>query len=193
MRGYSDSDSTQRLTVFEVDSRKIDVFVTSKGDFKASIEDQDFRAPTLDALKTKLTKACRAKAVRVAVPATRRVGRDIYSGAGAVKLVDITLTGVHTRHGAILFRYDSDNRADSTSGYSRHEGFFRRMTESEKKELLDAYRAQKDAEKRVEILEQRFTIEPKEAIEEAIERGLPPEPEAPTGDPRIDPPARKRR
>lgn len=184
MRGYADSDRSQPLTTYEVHGHKIQIFVRASGDFDAKVEGKSFSAPTLDSLRQKLRKATKAARVVVAIPATR-----VTFNIGRMNLHDVTLTGLNAKTDAILFKWDHNGRADQESQRFGQSNFYRRMSEAEKKRLVEAHEAWRKAEDAYNKLRRAVEIDAGDVLKEAIAEAVDKEPEVeePAGDPRLDP------
>lgn len=191
MRGYADSDRTQALTTFEVHGLKIPIYITTSGEFRAELDDRKHYVATLDLLKKKLRAAGRSKKVVTAI-----LARMVHVEFGAMSIRDVTITGIHAKTGAILYRDEATGHAfqedDTRHGVST---FIKRIPREQKEELIRLYHAMVAARDKFTALDRKLHLEASQAVKAQIAQVVREQEEAeePTGDPRVDAPAKRRK
>lgn len=191
MRGYADSDRTQALTTFEVHGLKIPIYITTSGEFRASLDDRNYTAATLDVLKKKLRAVGRSKKVVTAILACK-----VNVDYGAMSIRDVVITGIHAKTGAVLYRDEATGHAfqedDTRHGVAT---FIRRIPREQKEEYIAFYDVMVKARDKFNTRDRQLALDAGKAVKAEIDRVVREQEEAeePTGDPRTDAPARKRR
>jgi hypothetical protein len=167
--------SDTKVKAITVDGRTVDIFVTSTGQFWASLNDREDepKAPTLKQLEDKIKTIVRRK--RASIPATLITGSDNWRDGHDVEeltVEHITLTGIHQSHNKVLYR-DSKGDADSLSGWHDDARLCRRLTEEEVTTLQGYWQAKEAAKKQYEEYQTTLKLDGHKAIRQAM--GVPEE------------------
>lgn len=133
-----------KLKDYEVDGVKVPIYVLDTGEFWTKMNDgeDELKAPTLKALEAKIKTVVRRK--RANLPATLVSTPSWRDDEGDLTIEDITLTGIHATHRAILYR-DAAGDSQRLSGYGGDDNLCRRLTEAEVTELRGLWDAKQAA------------------------------------------------
>lgn len=122
----------------------VPVEVLNDGRFRAEIDGSKYLSDRFKDLEATIQHLAR-KRVRVSVPATLFVCPRLETGPA--RLDDITVTGIHSGNGSILFTDASGNKRN-LDDYKNPSDFLVRLTSEQRgrlSRLLQAYRAAKEA------------------------------------------------
>jgi hypothetical protein len=87
------------------------------------------------------------------------------------KFIDVTLTGMHSANGNVLYKRDGSKGAEQLSSWSSRENLLRRLSADERKELEALRKAVKAAETDLEVWLQDRRIVAEQAVRSAISLG----------------------
>ena len=148
-----------KFDTFECDGKKYAIEIQGAGQFSADVGDLHLTADTYEKLKDKIRRATRKAGVRISILATlsqsdRRRGDDDVT----TTLVEVEVTGLHQRTGAILIRRGDNGRADTVDSW-RNQDLYERLTPAQQTKMLDLGRAKLAADKALETFKKAHRLD----------------------------------
>lgn len=159
--------ATTKVGSETIDGAAFEISVDSSGNFIAEFGGEDYSADSKKKLVDKLRAAVRTRN-RVAVPATM-IERG-YHDDKEPKLVNVVLTGMHAGSRNVLYREEGTGKTGQDIGY--RDTTLRRLTPAESKTYLELWRAKHAATVKLEAWTKERTIEPKQAVSDAMQAVL---------------------
>ena len=154
-----------KIQPLTIRGRDFEVWLDDDGDFTAQYENRTYRSKTRDGLREALMKVTKQAATKVAVPVLRSRGH-LYSEP---RLEEAVITGIHAGTGNVLVKSYGKTEQAHHFDYDR---FYRPMTDAEKAEFLEAWRAWKTAQDRWEALRRERQIDVRKLAREAVDAAM---------------------
>jgi hypothetical protein len=160
------------VTTLKIESFTVPVQVSAEGRFYAfdprcEVGNQTrIEAETLAGLKKKLLQEVRS-VTKLEIPAhVMNVANSWNDDRGKITFEEVTVVGRHAGNNNILVRHKGSTKAEQRSGYLfRNRGdLLRLLTEDEKRSIVKARQAWKDAEKLYDDLLDGFRLNVDKAI-----------------------------
>lgn len=167
--------SDTKLKTETIDGRKVDVYVTESGTFRALLDgsyQDSYSASSLQALMKQVREVVKGQTKEVpAAQVEWSDGRGYGSrGKAGLLVTKVVISGVHAGNNNILYRHEGQDRRNTQQGsrYGR-ESFLRRPTEEEIALVTELYKLQTAVERKIEAWHQSLVLD----IEASLKKGEP--------------------
>lgn len=193
------SDREIEVRTETIDGRKVKFTVGSQsGQFKAECDGDEYTGATLDDARRSVVAALRRNRVRIALPATmlgvelsehpfhRSTNRSSSTG-----FRHLTITGIHSRSGNTLVRWDDTGDTEQIRLYRSHD-LVRRLSKSEEQEYKELATAKVKASEALDAFIEARKLSGKQDLDDYIKEKIQEkidepkdEPAEETEDPRV--------
>lgn len=155
-----------------IDGADVEVYVDAdNGEFYCRHAGEIFKAPSYKALVDKVRKFIRTHQ-RINIPVTLLEEYHSWDDdGGTLKVLQVSLTGLHGRNANVLYKQDKDG---VTGQESHSRNFYRRMTGAEVQELFRLRKARREATKALNAFLEERQVNARELIK-AAQAALDPE------------------
>lgn len=166
--------SETKLKTETIDGRKVDIYVTDGGTFKALMDggsEETYAAPALPALMKKVREVVKGqtKEVPAAFVSWESESRW-HGGKKKLNVQNLVISGIHAGNDNVLYRHEGQERRNTQQGYRYdNEKFLRRPTPEEVEEITTLYQANDELERRIEAWRRRLKLD----VAESLKRGEP--------------------
>jgi hypothetical protein len=195
---YGQDLSGPKVKTETIDGRTFDIHVNGIGQFWTLDDGDSIMAESLDLLLTKLRRMLRTERTRINIPITMLYESRAAAGRDVPVYRHAVITGVHSRSGNTLVRFEDTGKSDQLSGFSSDGIMCKRLTPAQVKEFEQLAKAVTLADKAYDTFKLDVQLATgrrgvTELIQVELEKAQAAEPDAPSGDPRVDAPAKRKR
>lgn len=157
--------SDTKLKTETIDGRKVEIWVTEGGSFKAYLDgstEDSYAASTLSALTKLVREVVKGRTKEVPAAFVDWRSEDRWSSLGKKKLVVqlVIISGIHAGNKNVLYRHEGQTKSATQQG-SRYGGnnYLRRPTEAEQAELAELHRMNDELEAAIEAWHERLRLD----------------------------------